>query len=92
MVVGSLEVFAYETPGHSAGSLTFLIGQAYFVGDLAIAVGPYPVADVDGDVRARDASIRRLRKIVGGGAMIYPGHGFPFNADRLSLITKSSSR
>ncbi|MGQ9477044.1 MAG: MBL fold metallo-hydrolase [Candidatus Bipolaricaulia bacterium] len=68
----SLQVL--HTPGHSPGSLVFMIDRGLFVGDL-IFWGSIGRTDLPGGSQAEMA--RSLRRIIGldGDFRLYPGHG-----------------
>ncbi len=77
------------TPGHSWGSVSVLLdsGEA-FVGDLAVnmfplRLGPGPAIFGD-DLQIVKNSLQKLLDM--GAKMIYPAHGKPFPAERLSKI------
>ena len=73
--VGDSEIRVMSTPGHTEGSLTYLLGDRAFVGDTAFAEGGFGRWDLPGgDFDKLRAS---LRKICGlpGHTVLYTGHG-----------------
>lgn len=81
--VGDLEVRAIATPGHTHDSLTYLIGDAAFVGDTLFAPGA-GTARTDfpgGDARTLYRSIQRLLDLPAGTRLFlchdYPDDGHP---------------
>lgn len=71
---GALSVSVWHTPGHTQGSLCYLIGDAAFTGDTLFKDGFGRTDLYGGDRRALWASLRRLRTLP-PAARIYPGHG-----------------
>ena len=72
--VGGLTVSVLATPGHSAGSVTLLCGNAMFSGDTLFA-GSCGRTDFDGgSAEQMRASLRRLGQLP-GDLSVYPGHG-----------------
>ncbi|GLZ86469.1 hypothetical protein Pres01_25200 [Metapseudomonas resinovorans] len=62
LTIGNLELFAIHTPGHTPACMTYLIGDAAFIGD-TLFMPDYGTARCDfpgGDARALYRSIRRL--------------------------------
>lgn len=76
--VGDLEVRAIATPGHTHDSLTYLIGDAAFVGDTLFAPGA-GTARTDfpgGDARTLYRSIQRLLDLP-AGTRLFLCHDYP---------------
>ncbi len=62
LAIGNLELFAIHTPGHTPACMTYLVGDAAFIGD-TLFMPDYGTARCDfpgGDARALYRSIRRL--------------------------------
>ncbi|NWL77253.1 MBL fold metallo-hydrolase [Pseudomonas taiwanensis] len=62
LAIGNLELLAIHTPGHTPACMTYLIGDAAFIGD-TLFMPDYGTARCDfpgGDARALYRSIRRL--------------------------------
>ncbi|MDR0838325.1 MAG: MBL fold metallo-hydrolase [Oscillospiraceae bacterium] len=72
IAVGSLVFRVLETPGHSAGGVTLLCGEAMFPGDTLFA-GSCGRTDLGGDMEQMEASLRRLSALP-GDFEVYPGH------------------
>lgn len=72
--VGDLEFSVLETPGHTAGSVCFLIGDSIFSGD-TLFQGSCGRTDLPtGSWGEILASLKRLRNLP-GDYDVYPGHG-----------------
>lgn len=73
LALGSLEVEVLHTPGHSEGSLSFLVDGRLFCGD-TLSVGnvgrPAPGRD---SVQRLWESVQRVSQLP-GGTVIHPGH------------------
>ena len=77
LVFGDESITVIATPGHTAGSVCYLIGDSLFVGDTIFAGGGYGRYDLptaDGEELFR--SIDKLMTL-GDGLKVYPGHGEP---------------
>lgn len=70
-----LQLRVLATPGHSADSVSFVIGaeEAVLTGDTILGRGTTVVAHPDGVLEAYLESLRRLRDL--GDAMVLTGHG-----------------
>ena len=74
LAVGDLTVTVLETPGHTAGSVTLLCGDAMFAGDTLFA-GSCGRCDLPGGSMAdMFASLKRLGQLE-GDYRVLPGHG-----------------
>ncbi len=75
VTVGTLELRALHTPGHSPGHLSFYLPQARaaLVGDLLAAQGSTWIGHPEGDVSNYLASLRVVEEL--GAAVLGPGHG-----------------
>ena len=74
MKVGDLEFTVLETPGHTAGSVCYLIGNNIFSGD-TLFQGSCGRTDLPtGNWGEIIASLKRLRNLP-GDYNVYPGHG-----------------
>ena len=72
--VGDLEFTVLETPGHTAGSVCYLIGNNIFSGD-TLFQGSCGRTDLPtGNWGEIIASLKRLRNLP-GDYNVYPGHG-----------------
>lgn len=75
LAVGALRFRVLETPGHSAGSVSLLCGDALFSGDTIFAGGSWGRTDFTGGSEpALRASLRRLAALP-PQTRVFPGHG-----------------
>lgn len=75
LAVGALRFRVLETPGHSAGSVSLLCGDALFSGDTIFAGGSWGRTDFPGGSEpAIRASLRRLAALP-PQTRVFPGHG-----------------
>ena len=75
LAVGALRFRVLETPGHSAGSVSLLCGDALFSGDTIFAGGSWGRTDFPGGSEpALRASLRRLAALP-PQTRVFPGHG-----------------
>lgn len=81
--VGDEPVRVIETPGHAPEHVSFVIGECYFVGDLALASGSVVVGAPEGDMRAYLGSLRRVH--ARDPAVLYPGHGPTIESPRATV-------
>ena len=77
IAVGTLELCALHTPGHSPGHLSFFSphARAALCGDLLAAQGSTWVRHPEGDVGDYLASLDKLEEL--GATVLGPGHGDP---------------
>lgn len=76
--IGELEVRVLATPGHTSDSITYLVGDAAFIGDTLFAPD-YGTARCDfpgGDARALYQSIQRLFALP-AGTRLFQCHDYP---------------
>ena len=73
--LGDNEAEVICTPGHTAGSVCYRIGEKIFTGDTLFANGGYGRCDLPtGDERDLFNSLKQLFSL-NGNITIYPGHG-----------------
>lgn len=79
--VGELEIGVVATPGHTPDSISYLIGDAAFMGDTLFApdVGTARCDFPGGDARQLYASIQRLLGL-SAGTTLYLCHDYPVGA------------
>ena len=73
--LGQSPIAVLATPGHSRGSLTYVVPGALFSGDLILS---HSVGALDCTLFSKEElirSVRRLYKAYPDPTMIYPGHG-----------------
>lgn len=73
--LGDVSVKALATPGHTPGSMSYLVGDEFFTGDTLFA-GTVGRSDFPGgDGAALTRSLRRIAAEVSSSVRIHPGHG-----------------
>lgn len=71
--LGQTEISVWHTPGHSAGSVCYQVGDHLFCGDLIFRQSCGRVDFPTGDSTAMHCSLTRLR-VYDGDLTLYPGH------------------
>ena len=75
ILIGDQPLIAMHTPGHTPGSMSFLIGEQLFTGDTLFPGGPgatrFPYADFDTIMQSLDERLF----VLGDSTVVYPGHG-----------------
>lgn len=64
-----------HTPGHTAGSVCYLVGDGIFTGDTLFCMGVGRTDMPTGDAHALENSVRNVLFALNGDYKIYPGHG-----------------
>lgn len=94
LMVGDLELRVIETPGHTDDSITYLVGDAAFVGDSLFAPG-YGTARCDfpgGDAGRLYDSIQKLYALP-GNTRLHLCHDYPAEGDApVHCVTVEESR
>ncbi len=77
IAVGDVRLHALDAPGHADDHLVFSLAAeaALFTGDVVVGRGTVVVAPPRGDMRAYQATLRRLRDEFPGARVLYGGHG-----------------
>jgi glyoxylase-like metal-dependent hydrolase (beta-lactamase superfamily II) len=77
IVAGDVELGAIDAPGHARDHLVFALPDdaGLFTGDVVIGRGTVVIAPPNGDMRAYQATLHKLRDGYGHVATIYGGHG-----------------
>lgn len=75
IAAGDVEIAVLHTPGHFAGHLSFVLGDAVLTGDHVMGWASTLVSPPDGDLASFLATSERLR--ARGDRIFYPGHGAP---------------
>ena len=77
LIVAGFSVRVIHTPGHTAGSVCLVIGDALFSGDTLLPDGPGRTDLPGGDKLNLADSLKKLRELP-EGYLVYSGHGKPF--------------
>ena len=80
--IGGMEIEPIFTPGHTAGSTCYRIGDNVFTGDVLFAEGCGLVPDVEA-AYAMFASLGRLKARLAPHTRVYPGHSYGQTPGRL---------
>lgn len=75
LIIGNMEIKTYETPGHTAGSICYRIGDFLFTGDTVFIEG-CGICDSNEDACKMFESIQRLKREIPESTMIFPGHTY----------------
>lgn len=77
IVAGDVTLDVIDAPGHARDHLVFVLHDeaALFTGDVVIGHGTVVIAPPNGDMRAYQATLARLRTEYGDARTIYGGHG-----------------
>ena len=73
---GELEVHPFFTPGHTKGSLCYLVGSNFFSGDTLFAEGCGICQGRGADPEEMFESLMLLKQTISPETRIYPGHSF----------------
>jgi glyoxylase-like metal-dependent hydrolase (beta-lactamase superfamily II) len=71
--IAGLRITVWATPGHTADSLSFVLGDAVLTADTVLGRGTTVIDNEDGSLADYLASLRRLRGL--GRRTVLPGHG-----------------
>jgi glyoxylase-like metal-dependent hydrolase (beta-lactamase superfamily II) len=77
LTIGDATIVALHAPGHAPDHLVFVLDdeRALFTGDVILGTGTVVVAPPNGDMRAYQRTLHRLRTEYGTSEAIYGGHG-----------------
>ena len=74
ILIGAIKLRVLHTPGHTPGSVCFLVGNYLIAGDTLFPGGPGKTQSPD-DFRRIIASITRRLFVLPDETKVYPGHG-----------------
>ena len=74
ILLGAIKLMVLHTPGHTPGSVCFLVGNYLIAGDTLFPGGPGKTQSPD-DFRRIIASITRRLFVLPDETKVYPGHG-----------------
>lgn len=78
LMLGNSQINVGEYPGHTAGSLVYIVENYAFSGDLAFFGGGYGRYDLpSGDMHSLFRSLKRFISL-NGALTVFPGHGNSF--------------
>ncbi len=88
------EIGVLKTPGHTPGSVCFLVGDALFTGDTLLANGVAQSRLPGADAKELKTSIERISQWADPGlTVMYPGHGPSCRlANALAALESASAR
>jgi glyoxylase-like metal-dependent hydrolase (beta-lactamase superfamily II) len=77
IVAGGATLIALDAPGHARDHLVYVLAdeRALFTGDVIIGTGTVVIAPPNGDMRAYQRTLHRLRDGYDDASVIYGGHG-----------------
>lgn len=77
VTAGGATLIALDTPGHARDHLVYVLAdeRALFTGDVIIGAGTVVIAPPNGDMRAYQRTLHRLRDGYDDASVIYGGHG-----------------
>lgn len=79
---GEIDVRVLLTPGHTAGSVSFLIDDKIFTGDTIIGRKPGRTDLPGGNKTELESSVQRLLELP-PQTLLYPGHGKPVTIEEI---------
>jgi glyoxylase-like metal-dependent hydrolase (beta-lactamase superfamily II) len=77
LTVGDVQIEARHTPGHSPGSISYVVGDMVIAGDTLFPGGPGNTRHARGDFDTIINSIRTRLYTLPDETKVYPGHGSP---------------
>ncbi len=77
--LGGTSIFPILTPGHTAGSMCYLIDDVLFTGDTLFNEGTGLCSAKGGDPVQMFHSVQTLKRLIPDKTIIYPGHRYNSN-------------
>ena len=74
ITVGDLKIKAYETPGHTRGSMVYYVGGNLFSGDTLFAGSIGRTDLMSGDAESMRESLERIMWLFDDDVRVFPGH------------------
>lgn len=87
ITAGTAALTALDTPGHARDHLVYVLEgeRSLFTGDVIIGTGTVVIAPPNGDMRAYQRTLHRLRDGYGDASVIYGGHGPEIHTARAKI-------
>ena len=74
--VGRKKILCIETPGHTQGSMCFMVDDMIFTGDTLFMEGVGLCDMKGGDAGEMYESIRKIKKYISNTTRVFPGHAY----------------
>lgn len=74
--IGNTEIIGLLTPGHTVGSMCYLLSNSIFTGDTIFAEGCGVCDEYGGSLDSMFSSIQRIKTEVPSHIHVYPGHSY----------------
>lgn len=74
--LGNSDILCIETPGHTKGSMCFLVDDTFFTGDTLFMEGVGLCDMKGGDAYEMYESIKKIKRYVLPSTRVYPGHAY----------------
>lgn len=87
--IGGFEAAALLTPGHTAGSMCYLVDDHLFTGDTLFAEGCGICSMPGGDPEQMFASLQRLKALAAPQARVYPAHSYGLPPGQTMQVVQS---
>ena len=75
IILDELTVKVFSTPGHTKGSVVYILNDMLFTGDTLFAGTIGVVTHYGGDLNQEITSVKKLASTLTGEYKVYPGHG-----------------
>lgn len=75
-IAAGISVIPFLTPGHTPGSICYLIGGNIFTGDTLFSEGCGACFGTEGNPQQLYASLQYLKQTILNNTLVFPGHSF----------------